>query len=286
MAKNSLSTFYRQPANFLYIFATDDFIAKLGRRAGYIIRTKKANQKKLLNTTAVDEGKTYTEAYNAMAEAFKSYYGVTPQKALVILAEGGEVAGKNWSKGVYGVGAPDVQNGEVLVNYKGNGVNSFVAIDDNGHFINSQTGASLKTEVVSYGKDGKMDCVKYTDENGVTYTANYSKKYGWYSSEYCTKDGETFKANGSISTPADMSSIWESLALSFDKLIEWLLSLFNNTNNTNKVALSAANTQPNQQDGWVSNAGVSPWILLAMAGGVILSGGFGKFWKSAKKSRK
>lgn len=281
---NSLSQFYRQPANFLYIFATDSFISKLSRSAAYVISRKKANQKKLLNTTAIDENVTYEAAYNAMSSSFVSYYGMTPQEALVTLAEGGEVAGKNWSKGIYGIGSTD----EVLVNYSGAGTNSNVAINESGQFINRSTGAVLTTEIVSYGKDGNPNCVKYTDQSGNVYTAMYTKKNGWYASQFSNKEtGQTYNANGSISTAANSGVIWESLALSLNKIIEWLLSLFNSANNTNKQAITAANTQPTQQDGWVSNAGVSPWIIIAVAGGVLLSsGGLNKFWKSAKKSKR
>lgn len=280
---NSLSQFYKQPANFLYIFASDSFISQLGKWKS-VIRIKKQNQKKLLNTTAVDEGITYETAYKNIAESFKSYYGVTPQKALTILASGGEVAGKNWSKGIYGIGA----TGEVQVNYTGGGSNSSVAIDATGQFRDTNTGKTLTTEIVSFGKDGNPNCVKYTDPQGNVYTADKTKKNGWVSSQFSNKaTGQTYNANGTISTPADMSSIWESLSLSLSKIVEWLLSLFNKETGSDKKLLTAANTQPTQQDGWVSNAGISPLVLIGVLGGTILfSGGLTGFWKKAKKSKK
>ena len=278
----SLQSYCENPANFLYIFAGDSFIAKLGRTASYVISKKKANQKKLLNTAAVDAGISYNAAMNKIAEAFKNYYGMTPANALITLANGGEVAGKNWKAGVYGISGK-----EVLVNYSAPGANSNVAIDANGQFINKSTGAALTTEIVSYGISGKPNCVRYTDASGNTYTANYTKRNGWAAGKFNNKEtGNTYTADGQIASAADSASIWESLALNFQKLIEWLISLFNATNNSNETAITAAATQPSQEDGWVYNAGVSPWILVAVAAGTLLmSGGLGGWLGKAKKNK-
>lgn len=289
---NSLSQFYKTPANFLYIYATDSFISKLGKPAT-IIRAKKANQKKLLNTTAVDEGKTYTEAYNKIAEAFKSFYGMSPQKALITLASGGEVAGKNWSKGIYGIGSPK-KTQTYFENTPGS--SALIAVDPNTGIMydmddSANAGGkyveSLGVSAYAYDANGKAQ-YRYIDANGNTYTSTYNKRTGKYeASQYAQKGGNTFNANGTQSTPADMASVWESLTLSLGKLVAWLLSLFNKENGTNKQTITAANTQPTQADGWISNAGVSPWVLIAVAAGtVVASGGLGSFWKSAQKSKK
>lgn len=280
----NLQSYYNNPSNFLYIFAGDSFIAKLGRTASYVISRKKANQKKLLNTAAQDAGVSYETATQKIAESFKSFYGMTPANALITLASGGEVAGKNWSKGIYGIGATK----EVLVNYSAPGSNTNVAIDANGQFINKQTGGALTTEIVSVGINGKPNCVRYTDASGNVYTANYTKRTGWAAGKFNNKaTGNTYTADGQIATASDSSSIWESLALNFGKLIEWLISLFNTNNGTNQTAITAANTQPTQGDGWVYESGVSPAVLIAVGlGTLVAAGGFGGWVKKAKKSKK
>ena len=282
----NLQSYYNNPANFLYIFAGDSFIAKLGRTASYVISRKKANQKKLLNTAAVDAGTTYNAAMNKIAESFKELYGMTPANALITLANGGEVAGKNWKAGVYGIGK------EVSVNFTAPGANSAVTIGDNGQFYQRSYDGSgsrtLTTEIVSYGKDGNPNCVKYTDASGNVYTANYNKRSGWSASNFSNAStGQTYTADGAATNASNMASIWESLALNLSKLIEWLISLFNSTNNTELKAITAANTQPTQGDGWVYESGVSPAVLIAVGlGTLVAAGGFGGFLKSAKKSKK
>ena len=279
----NLQSYYNNPSNFLYIFAGDSFIAKLGKKAAYIISKKKANQKKLLNAAVDGDKAKYEAAVKQMAAKFKEFYGMTPANALITLASGGEVAGKNWSKGIYGIGATK----EVLVNYSAPGSNTNVAIDANGQFINKQTGGALTTEIVSVGINGKPNCVRYTDASGNVYTANYTKRTGWAAGKFNNKStGNTYTADGQIATASDSSSIWESLALNFGKLIEWLISLFNTNNGTNVTAITAANTQPTQGDGWVTEE-TNLWPLVAVAvGTLVASGGLGGFIRSAKKKGK
>lgn len=294
MAKNSLAKFYQQPSNFLYIFATDAFISKLGSKAAYVISAKKANQKKLLNTTAVDEGVTYETAYNNVASAFKEFYGVTPQQALVTLAEGGEVAGKNWAKGVYGVGK---LNNSSNTFHDTPGASALIEVDPSNGLMFDMDDAgnkngyyeSLGCTTVSLGKDGNPNCYKYIDANGNTYTSVRNERTGkWSAGHYDNSaTGVSYNAFGKEVTAADMSSVWESLTLSFQKLVEWLVSLFNSQNDTNKQLINASNTQPSQMDGWVSEAGVAPWILFAVAAGVLFtSGGLGAFWRNARKGKR
>ena len=276
----NLQTYLQQPQNFLYIYASDSFIKKLGSTAAYVISRKKANQKKLL-TVAAGGTDNYNPAFTQMAQAFKNMFGMSPQEALITLAQGGEVAGKNWSKGIYGVGKP------IYVNFSGQGVNSNVAINENGQFIDKSTGRALTTEIVSYDRKGNVNCARYTDPSGNIYTANWTKKTGWAAGQCAVKNGGIFNADGSVGTPADSANIWESVIVSVQKIVEWLISLFNANNNAQETPITPANTQPSQGDGWRQEAGVSPWIIVAVAAGTLLaSGGLGGFMRSAKKSKK
>lgn len=96
----------KNAANFMYIWADKkEFLQKIDKKYANIIEGKKLNQIKLLKLSAQKYGKSYEEYTDAIREAFIATYDVTPAEALVILAQGGSIAGKNWSEGVYGIGA-------------------------------------------------------------------------------------------------------------------------------------------------------------------------------------
>ena len=262
----NIKTLTNRPELVLYVFAPTEFIARLGNKAKVMVSFKKANQEQLLKTAAADSGLDYASGYGRVREAFINAYGMTPADALKILAAGGEVAGKNWAKGIYGIGAlpkrPDfAQNMGVSVDPKTGKI-----------LVDGVEGANQ----VSVYSGSKIKSYAYTDANGNTYTSvrNLSGKY--YANTYTASGSEvTQNANGDTVTSADTASIWTSAVEIFSTLWNWVLKLLGI--NKEETILDPQNTIPMQTDGFVeeetSVGEAAMWAVLAVGAGVMLSGG-------------
>ena len=86
-----------------------------------------------------------------------------------------------------------------------------------------------------------------------------------------------YKPNGNEMKNIDASTVWETTELSFDffqKIINWILSLFGVNSGSDKETLNSENTLPNQQkDGYTYTTGFGEAGMIALAlvaGGAIL----------------
>lgn len=262
----NLQTLVNRPETVLYAFAPDAFIAKLGNKAKTIVYYKKQNQVKLINTLAVDAGMDYASATARIQQSFQNAYGMYPYDALKVLASGGEVAGKNWAKGVFGIG--------LLPKRQDFAQNMGVSVDPKTGkiLVNGVEGANQ----VSVYSGSKIKSYSYTDANGNTYTSvrNLSGKY--YANTYTASGSEvTQNANGDTVTSADSASIWTSVTEIFNNLWNWLMRLLGI--NKEETILDPQNTIPMQTDGFVeeetSVGEAAMWAVLAVGAGVMLSGG-------------
>ena len=272
----------KNPQNFMYIWADEKaFLQYIKPEWATVIRTKKANQIKLLKLSAEKYRKSYEEYTNAIREAFIATYDMTPANALIVLAKGGQVAGKDWEAGTFGIGElyPDNFNGMTLNDQpiKVNPENGHILIGAQDITDSSKTVyANVKGQTIPYqlfGTDGQY-----------IFMSQYNKtKKKYYAKSYA--DGQyTYSArNGSEINASQSGDIWGAVLLSLEQFLNWLLSLFTG-NTTNKEMINAENTLPNQQaDGFVQEAGMGEagMILLALAaGGALLAGGV----KGKKKS--
>ena len=265
-----------KPANFLYIFADETYLSKLSsirsnRRYAKIIRTKKANQMWLL-TLSADKYKTTYNAYKqAIYDAFTSIYDMTPQEALIALAEGKNVAGKNWAKGVFGIGKTKTstfkQNKDVTVD------------PTTGHiYYKGVDTVNMSEDSCVYGEDGTPMQFFY-EMNGACYSSLKGEDGTFSAFEYEDLNGVQ-SALGAAMSAEDSASMWGSIIMCIGRFLEWLISLFG----SGKETLNETNTLPNQQvDGYATNEPTNASvILIALVGaGVLLSGGLKR-----KKSKK
>lgn len=261
---------------FMYIFAPDEFLNALPQNFAKIIRGKALNQKKILQRSAKeylgDASKWETEYVEAVRKGFIEQYDMTPIDALVVLAQGGTVAGKNWKEGVFGVGkltdtykngtTVDAATGRVKVGGVYVGVDNIIYSQVNGEAIPYQI-------VSSY--------------NGITYVTQYNKKDGkYYANSYSDAEGQAYKPNGTkIMSGADFATIWESIALWVDKFVDWLISIFSSNKIDDGNPITDKNTLPDQKgDGFVTEqAGFSTAALVVLglvAAGTLAKGGLGK----------
>lgn len=256
---------------FMYIFAPDEFLNAIPRKYANIIRGKAANQTKILMLSAKDYGNTYEEYTDAVRAGFIEQYDMTPIDALIVLAQGGTVAGKNWKEGVFGVGA-------LNKSFKGTDI---TVNPDNGYML--RDGKYLPVYDTIYadvnGKSVAYQLYYYDETTGKRYMSQYNKTLKkYYAQSYSDKDGTMYSASGKTLNGSDAGSIWETVLLCLQQFVDWIISIFGTNNNTEMI--SAENTLPNQKtDGFVYESGFSEaaMILLALvAGGAILSGGIKK----------
>ena len=261
------------PASFMYIWADEDkFLKYIKPKHAAVIRQKKAHQNKLLLLSAEKYGKTAKEYTDAIRSAFVAAYGMTPANALIVLAQGGSVAGKNWEQGVYGIGA--------VLSFAGH---SDITVDEKSGYIYKGSANITDFQKTVYNKaNGDVVAWQYfAVDSGITYMSQYNKTTKKYHAQsFSTADGWYSAKTGNAIDSASSSDIWGSIVMALEKFVNWILSIFG----SGKETINAENTLPSQSaDGFVSQAGVGEagGILLALAaGGALLFGMKGK--KGAK----
>lgn len=272
MAKLTKQDALNYPANFLYVWAADSFLAQLDAKSASIIGSKRDNQKKLLFVLSNDSGDftKYNALVNEVRNSFITKYGKTPAEALVILASGGSIAGKNWKEGVYGIGAA--------------GRNNFSQNPD--ITVDPETG-----EI--YYKGVKQDCTpvykkdQITNQNAVIDGATYSSIYDkstkrFYAYQYAPEDGEAkYNASGEKVLFGNMTNdMWQDILGITSQWGDWLLGFLRafqdifgwppkgQTTETTATPppLTTKNTAPNQKkDGFLFDQGTD-WGILAIVG--------------------
>lgn len=285
-----------QSGNFMYVFASKSYLKTLPRKYREIIRLKKANESYLLGLSVIKFENGYTEEKLArwkeeIAKAFYNDYAMKPEEALNVLAAGGQVAGKDWEKGVYGIGATKTNtfNG---ANINGNPV----TVDpDTGHIMcGGQDLTNMDYTVFEEVKGAATATVFMTAAEGSDqqFSSYYDKKTGKYYAGTYTMDGQKYKANGKKATNADAASVFENINFAFENIWEMIKKLLKalgvTINEETGEPITAENTFPSQTgDGYhteESGLGVAGIALVALAGGALLFGGL-KPKKSKKMSK-
>lgn len=264
------------PQDFMYIWADEKkFLQYIDKKHAAEIRSKKANQNKLIALSAQKYNKTQKEYTDAIRAAFVEQWKCTPAEALVILAQGGQIAGKNWDEGVYGIGALNVSTftGHPDISVR----------PEDGHILNNGVDATDTTKTVyATIKKQAVPYQLFATIDNVTYMSQYNKTLKkYYAQTYSTAEGQFSARTGNSVNAGDNADIWGAILSSFEKFLSWLISLFGGGTTT---MLSAENTLPNQTaDGFVQEAGMSDAVKIALvlaAGGALLTGGLKK--KKAK----
>lgn len=271
----------KHSADFMYIWADENkFLRYIDKKYANIIRVKKANQKKLLMLSAEKYNSTYDAYTSAVRAAFIEEWGHTPAEALVILAQGGEIAGKNWREGVYGIGSLSNEFSGATIN------DQKVTVDEKtGHiFAGGKDITDTSRTVYQNVKSQVVAYQLFSKEDVITFMSQYNKSLKkYYAQSYVDADGVKHSANGTVLSGGDSGSIWETIILSIQTFINWIISLFGG--NSDAELINADNTLPNQQtDGFVFQSGMTEasGILIALAAGGVLMGS-GIIGKKKKK---
>ena len=265
MAKKTLTSILQCPIEFLYLWASDDFIAQLGNKAK-IIRVKKYNQYQTLWKTMEDNVKTSSraeqlEVYQSwlkqISQAMQDVYGMTPATILQKLAMGENVVGKNWKQGIYGIGGLQTTFAQ----------NSAVTVDSaTGKILVNGVEAAGQTPII--GDGGAITGYSYYDaagnrqyQSGVTSDGKYGAVC------YSSPDGVE-KATGGNFDPSQ-GGFWQNANNYMPlvtKIIEWIMSLFGK--GEDRVVLTPDNTVPDQTE-WVEPESNNGGLI---AGGLALAG--------------
>lgn len=265
MAKKTLADIKKCPIDFLYLWASDEFISQLGSRASVISKKKYYQYQTLWKTMVDNVGSKTTEEYqnlyaqwtSEIAEAIKSVYGLTPAEIMYKLAIGENVVGKNWRSGIYGT-EDGVQSGfSQAPNVTVDGTTGKIYRD----------GVELQNQTPVYGADGNL--TGYSVLAGdVQFQSNLSSggQYGAYS--YSKGDGTIQNANGDA-FDATQGSFWQNAnnyMPIIKNILDWVVSIVNSFF-PNRTVLTEDNTVP-QQTEWIEpeNNG------MLVAGGLALAG--------------
>lgn len=279
----------KNSAMFLYIFADNTYLSYIPKKYAKIISNKRANQRKLLvlsaqayiNKDAMYGGTEYMQYVNAVKQGFQNTYGMLPQDALVKLALGETVAGKNWSEGVYGVGAVDV------VQFYG----STVTVDpETGHIYKDGVDCTDTTLTVNKDLGGKIGTIPFqlfANIDGKTYMSEYKRsKKQYFAKSYSNEAGKYSAADGKAIQSVDAATVFENIQLGAWDFLEFLKQILNflginlnfggGSSNNNKDQINEDNTLPNQKKDGYSQDEPEPLnasaIMAAIAAGALIIG--------------
>lgn len=264
MAKKTLANVLQCPIDFIYLWASDGFIAQLGSKAR-IIKEKKYNQYQTLWKIMVDNVKSnnsadlqdaYIDWTNQIADAIKNTYGMTPAVILQKLAMGEDVLGKNWKQGIYGIG-------EVQSSFS---QNSSVTVDGaTGQIM--VNGVAADGQVPIYGANGVVTGYSYYDKTANAQFQSGVNANGQYGAACYSNESGVQSATGGTFDQST-GSFWSNAANYIpliQRVIEWLVSLFGAGE---RVVLTRQNTVPEQTE-WVEENNGNGGLI---AGGLALAG--------------
>lgn len=259
MNKVTLDDALKCPTDFLYIYATDKFLSQLDSKSASIIRSKRRNQQQLLISITTREG--YNDGVQKVEKAIENAFGYSPATILIMLAEGKQVAGKDWTRGIYGIGAT-LREGF-------SGSNGVTVNRENGKIM--QNGVEVPGQTAVYGKRKGTEYTTYNVEiDGTSYNSVY-KDGSYYAGTRTNADGVSFDATGEKVGLEAFSDIWNSV-VSFmpyiSQIISFLRSLFPAIfgGADNRVVITPKNTLPSQSDGFVTNT--TDWKSVGIFAGI------------------
>ena len=268
----------KDPANFMYIWASKSFLNAIDAKHAAIIQNKQLNQRKLIQLSAEHYNKKEADYLEAIRKAFVETYGINPAKALVALASGKTVAGKNWKEGIYGIGS--LSSKFYGTDISVNPTNGYMMRNGSYLPVYDTVEQEVKGKVIAY------QLFYYDAETGRTYMSQYNKTMKkYYAQTYTTSDGNKYSATtGAAVTSADGADLWGNIKLGFEdfkQIINWILSLFGiKITDDGRETINATNTLPDQTaDGFTIESGFGEMAgiaLLAVGAGTLLAGGLKK----------
>lgn len=260
MAKKTLSSILECPIDFLYLWASDGFIAQLGSKAS-IIKQKKYYQYQALWKTMVENAKTsdadklqqeYNSWVDQIAAAITSTYGMTPATILQELALGNDVLGKNWSKGVYGIGNVQIsfaQNPSATVD----STTGKILID----------GVAPDGQTPIYGNGGVITGYSYYDRDGNVQYQSGMNTSGVYGAVCYTNSNGVQNATGGNFDPST-GTFWQNANNYMplvNQVLQWVTSIVNSFF-PNRTVLTTENTVPAQTE-WVEESNSNCGLILS-----------------------
>lgn len=262
MAKKTLQSILDCPTDFLYLWASDGFIAQLGSKSK-IVKQKKYHQYQTLwktmventNATSQDElQEVYKTWTNKIADAIKNVYGMSPATILEKLAMGENVLGKNWRKGIYGIG-------EVPTTFS---QDPTVSVDaTTGKIL--KNGVVVENQIAIYGADGVVVGYSVLIGDSQYQSALSNGSYG--AACYSNSNGAIQDANGQ-SLDQSKVGFWQNANNYMpivNKILEWVSSIVNSFF-PNRTVLTPDNTVPEQAE-WLESESNSNGLI---AGGLAL----------------
>lgn len=211
------------PIEFTYIFVTKDYLSAIARAFSQAhatnIKVKYDNAIRYVSGWGKEQGLDYEAAKKEVYNLIVEQYDKTPYEILVGWAQGKNFAGKDFSKGVYGVGAtPQLtfnQDPHATVN-PNNGTITWKGVDTSPEAMWKTVDTNNKTVEMNYTLGGK------------TYTSRYNPSTGKFmANTYGTKDAMQY-ANGTTYKAKNAATTWENINTALpavSSFMEWLANV-------------------------------------------------------------
>lgn len=289
MAKNDVTVddILKNSIAYLYIFrnftipgTTETYLQWLGPKTAYIIDGKGKNQEKLVKNVAEDSDLTEAALYEKIRAKIEEEYGMGPYEILMRLALGETIAGKNFVKGTFGIGAAaPITTLDKQTIIPSNISSKYTFSPTTGKFI-SKNGYTLGTPVLGKKPDGKYGVIGITSIFNDKYTVTSSlNNNGVYSITSIGTETAQQNADGTAFNNSMSSNIWATMGTYLPfigmimQLLSWLFTGFKNINSSwgTSGLLGGYTTYPCQKDYLDTDEGMttSDLLLLAAAAGAV-----------------
>ncbi len=268
----------RASSNLIYAWISENNLKYIASKYRKIITSKRANQLQFMQNISRQADCEMVEVTQYVAQCIQDAYGMTPADVVYKLACGQTVNGKNWSKGVYGIGS--TKKGTVEFS------------NNSGYSVDPKTGDIYKGSIkktakkscniyqasYTYNPDGTQSSMGevyvegktyYDKKTNTTYSSIFNDATGQYEVRAITT-GENRIASDGNAVDVNSATIWQNVGDWVTVISEWLQKLlaFFNIN-----TLQEEDIQINQvDDGFepeVSSGGISK-ASIGIIGGVAL----------------
>ena len=207
-------------SNLIYAWISENNLKYFASKYSQVIARKRAYQLQFMANIARQANVSGSEVTNYVENCIVEIYGKKPSEIVYLLAQGQTIAGRNWKRGIYGIGELS------------SGTTSFSGSD---YTVNSETGDILlngkimtkrrrcntyQTEYIqTYDDKGNLKTDKgrvylegktyYDKSSGKSYSSVLNDETGKYEVR-CVTDGDTRIASDGRALSADACTFFEN----------------------------------------------------------------------------
>lgn len=207
-------------SNLIYAWISENNLKYFSSKYSSIIARKRAYQLKFMANIARQANVAGNEVTAYVEQCVKNIYGIAPTEIVYQLAQGKTVAGRNWKRGIYGIGelttgtttfdgsdyTVNAETGDIELNGKNMTKRRRCNTYQTEYVQTYDANGNLKTDKGSVYLEGKT----YYDKNtGKSYSSVLNDETGKYEVR-CVTDGDTRIASDGSKLGADACTFFEN----------------------------------------------------------------------------